>query len=160
MSHPLSNIYVHDETNIKGFCKEYNFLSNFYSCLVCYDTLPFPSSEHAYMFAKLDQTHLSDLEIGNIYDSVFKMTSPEVKNWGGSIDIRFDWESIKYDTMATIVFDKFSRNVDLRNKLLLTGDKHIEELNNWSDVYWGVDVNKGGQNKLGKILMKVREFWK
>lgn len=30
----------------------------------------------------------------------------------------------------------------------------------WKDQCWGVDINLGGQNNLGKILMKIREYWK
>ena len=52
---------------------------------------------------------------------------------------------------------KFYRNLDIREKLLATGDKYLEEKNFWNDVFWGVDYKKGGENKLGKILMKVRE---
>ena len=62
--------------------------------------------------------------------------------------------------MVAIVFDKFLRNKDLRQKLLDTSERYLEELNNWGDTFWGVDINKGGQNNLGKILMKTREFWK
>lgn len=154
------SVCVHDNQNIKGFFSEYRYLSNFYACLVCHDTLPFPSSEHAYMFAKLDQSKMSDIEIKSEYDKVFNMTAREVKKWGQTVDLRPDWEKIKYDIMATIVFDKFSRNLDLREKLLATGDKYLEELNWWHDICWGVDIKKGGSNWLGKILMKTREFWK
>jgi len=153
-------VAVHDEKNVKGFFDKYRWMSNFHNCLVCHDTLPFPSSEHAYMFAKLDQTKMSDIEIKSEYDKVFNMTAREVKKWGRSVDLRPDWESIKYDVMAAVVFDKFSRNLDLREKLLATGDKYLEEKNWWRDIWWGVDINLGGQNNLGKILMKVREFWK
>ncbi len=62
--------------------------------------------------------------------------------------------------MSSIVFDKFCRSFYLRNRLLETGDKYLEETNHWSDSYWGVDIKKGGKNNLGKILMKVRDFWK
>lgn len=153
-------IAVHDEHNVKGFFGDYRWASNFHTCLVCHDTLPFPSSEHAYMFAKLDQTGMSDAQIKSTYDHVFSLSAREVKKWGRSVELRPDWESIKYDVMAAIVFDKFSRNMDLREKLLATGDKYIEETNWWSDVTWGVDIRKGGSNWLGKILMKTREFWK
>ena len=40
--------------------------------------------------------------------------------------------------------------------LIKTGDQELIEGNYWNDTYWG--VCKGvGQNKLGKILMRVRE---
>lgn len=63
--------------------------------------------------------------------------------------------------MLAIVFDKFWRNHDIRQKLIDTGDKYLEETNHWMDFYWGYSWQKQvGQNNLGKILMKVRNCLK
>ncbi|NWN81082.1 NADAR family protein, partial [Bacillus sp. (in: firmicutes)] len=43
----------------------------------------------------------------------------------------------------------------LKNKLLQTGESILIEGNTWGDKIWGV-CNGVGENKLGKILMKVR----
>jgi predicted NAD-dependent protein-ADP-ribosyltransferase YbiA (DUF1768 family) len=51
---------------------------------------------------------------------------------------------------------KFTHDAKLRQKLLATGDAILEEGNDWGDQVWGV-VNGVGKNRLGKILMKVRE---
>ena len=47
---------------------------------------------------------------------------------------------------------------------MATGDKYLTEGNNWHDNYWGVCkcnsskcLDKVGRNKLGKILMQIRE---
>lgn len=154
------SIVTHDEENVKGFFGDYRWASNFHPCIVVHDALPFPSSEHAYMFAKLEQTEENAEQMKLTYDYIISLSEREVKKWGRSIELRSNWENIKYDIMAAIVFDKFSRNLDLREKLLATGNKYIEETNWWSDVYWGVDIKKGGANNLGKILMKTREFWR
>ena len=61
--------------------------------------------------------------------------------------------------MSAVVFDKFYRNIDLRNKLMETGNRYLEETNHWKDRYWGVCDGKG-ENNLGKILMSVRKFWR
>ena len=51
---------------------------------------------------------------------------------------------------------KFSTNESLKKRLLETGDEELIEGNTWNDTYWG--VCKGvGLNKLGEILMRVRE---
>ena len=50
---------------------------------------------------------------------------------------------------------KFS-NPKLRKALLDTGDEYLEEGNTWGDQYWGV-CNGVGKNKLGKLLMKIRQ---
>ncbi len=60
--------------------------------------------------------------------------------------------------MLYCVLDKFTRNPQLREMLLATGDKYLEETNHWGDKYWGVDYKTGvGFNKLGVILMDVRD---
>ena len=46
----------------------------------------------------------------------------------------------------------------LAEQLLATGDKLLVEGNRRGDTCWGVDVRTGqGENRLGRILMKVRE---
>lgn len=154
-------IAVVSDSKILGFFGEYRYLSNFHLCTVHFEGYEFPSSEHAYMFAKLDMLEMTTDEILKAYSDVTKMTPREVKKWGQTVKLRPDWEEVKYDIMSCIVFDKFYRNLDLRKKLLSTGHKYLEETLWWKDCYWGYDINlKRGQNNLGKILMKVREFWK
>ena len=51
---------------------------------------------------------------------------------------------------------KFTTHADLRDKLLATGDTPLEEGNTWGDRTWGVYQGQG-DNRLGKILMKVRD---
>ena len=54
---------------------------------------------------------------------------------------------------------------ELRDKLLATGDANLVEGNTWHDNYWGICtcskcINSpvvDGKNKLGTILMKVRD---
>jgi N-glycosidase YbiA len=57
--------------------------------------------------------------------------------------------------MEQCVRDKFTRHPDLRAKLLATGDAYLEEGNTCNDQIWGVYQGKG-ENRLGKILMKIR----
>ena len=57
--------------------------------------------------------------------------------------------------MLTGLRKKFA-DPELRNLLLATGDEELIEGNYWGDTYWGV-CNGVGQNKLGKLLMQVRE---
>lgn len=40
--------------------------------------------------------------------------------------------------------------------LLDTGDQYIEETNHWNDTFWGV-CNGVGENRLGKMIMDIRE---
>jgi len=138
---------VHDESQIKGFFGEYRFLSNFELGNVIYEGIKYPSSENAYQAAKS-----LNLEIRNQFVNI----SPnESKKLGRKIDVREDWEEVKYGIMFQIVLDKFSRNYELGDLLIETGDKYLEETNNWKDKVWGV-CDGVGKNWLGKILMDVR----
>ena len=57
------------------------------------------------------------------------------------------------------IFQKFLLHLPLREMLLETGDKYIEETNYWKDTYWGV-CDGIGENNLGKIIMATREYFK
>lgn len=153
------DIIVHDDSNIKGFFCQYRWLSNFYSCPVYYEGIGYNSSECAYQSAKLYPVYREYMRKLSAKDS-----KTAWKTFGENAildDTPEEWNSRKYDVMSIILMDKFYRNVKLRDLLISTGDKYLEEKNWWSDSDWGVDSETGiGKNNLGKILMKVREFWK
>ena len=70
--------------------------------------------------------------------------------------LRRDWESVKDGIMREAVLAKFLQHADLRAILLSTGDAVLVE-NSPTDDYWGCGAHGGGRNKLGRILMSVRE---
>ena len=76
------------------------------------------------------------------------------KKMGRSVSLRPDWEDIKDDVMLEGLYRKFADD-ELADWLLDTGDEELVEGNWWHDRYWGV-CDGVGQNKLGKLLMKVR----
>ena len=78
------------------------------------------------------------------------------KKLGRRVQLRSDWENVKYNVMYEIVKAKFTQNLKLKAKLLETDNQHLEEGNTWGDKIWGT-VNGVGENNLGKILMRVRE---
>lgn len=47
----------------------------------------------------------------------------------------------------------------LQAKLLETGNEELVEGNYWGDTFWGVCRGRG-ENHLGKLLMKVRTYYK
>lgn len=148
---------IHNDEMIRGFFGEYRFLSNFWDAPVYYERLWYPRIENAYQAAKTKQ--ISERE------AFVTLSAKDVKRAGNKVELRSDWEKVKYDIMSALVFDKFFRNLELRDKLLKTDDKFLEETNAWHDNIWGkcvckkCELNKGS-NFLGQILMKVREFWK
>jgi len=133
---------------IDEFRGKYFFLSNFYSAPVMHDGIMFDNNEAAYQSAKC---------IDASYRVRFCHLAPsEAKRVGRYTSLRKDWERIKNQVMEDCIRDKFTRNLDLRQLLLETGDEELIERNDWGDIYWGVCHNEG-KNMLGKILMKVRE---
>lgn len=71
--------------------------------------------------------------------------------------LRSDWEQVKDDIMRKAVLCKFETHKDIRELLLSTGDEQIVE-NSPIDYYWGCGKDGSGKNRLGEILMEVREI--
>jgi len=140
--------HVHVPRRIEGFKNEYRFLSNFPAVRVTLDGDTYPSVEHAYQAAK---TTDRDKRRG------IKMAASAAiaKRLGKKLPVRADWEKVRDQTMFDLLVQKFSQD-EFRDQLLATGDAYIEETNHWGDVYWGV-CNGVGQNKLGLMLMEIRE---
>lgn len=113
----------------------------------------YPTAEDAFQAAKTINAHAKDL---------FEKTYGEgtAKKFGKTcVNLRPDWETVKDDIMYDIVLSKFTHNPELKELLIKTGDAYLEETNTWHDTYWGV-YNGKGLNKLGKILMRVRDVLK
>ena len=70
--------------------------------------------------------------------------------------IRADWEQVKDELMKTALLAKFRQNKDILAILLSTGDAHLVE-HTKNDRYWGDGGDGSGKNKLGLLLMEVRE---
>lgn len=133
---------------ILGFFNSYHFLSNFYLCDVEYDGLVYPSSENAFQAAKCER-------IAERNDFV-NISPNKSKQKGHEVQMRSDWDEVKFQVMYDICKCKFTQNPILREKLIATGDAYLEETNTWGDRIWGV-CNGVGENNLGKILMRIRE---
>ncbi len=150
----------HNDQEIRGFFGEYRWLSNFHMCDVYYKGALYPSSEHAYMSAKTKSITEKKpfLKIPST-NGHCGLTAGEARKYGQNVTLRKDWEEIKPSVMLECVLNKFINNEDLKNKLLQTGNKYLEETNWWQDCFYGVDYKTGqGQNMLGRCLMKVRRF--
>lgn len=133
---------------IREFIDAYAFLSNFYHSPVKYRNLIYLNAEAAFQAQK--ESCEKDKE------QYTRMNPAQAKLVGRNCNLREDWEEIKEQTMYEIVKAKFTQNKALARLLLATGDAYLEEGNLWHDTTWGV-CNGVGENKLGKILMRVRE---
>ena len=133
---------------INKFKDEYFFLSNFYEADVEYNGIVYKNNEAAFQAQK---TADKELQI-----KFSKLNPSEAKRLGRHIELRKDWEAIKEQVMYEICKAKFIQNPELLEKLILTGNRPLEEGNTWNDQIWGT-VNGAGKNLLGKILMTIRK---
>lgn len=143
---------LHDDGKICGFFGPFRFLSNFYPLEsgVCLDELYFPTVEHAYQAAKYPPEIRT--QFLNITAGKSKILGKSAPNFNTK-----KWNKKKYVVMESLVRQKFNKNHKLKQMLLMTDGCHLEETNNWGDQYWGTDINRVGENNLGKILMIVRD---
>lgn len=70
--------------------------------------------------------------------------------------LRKDWESIKDDVMYDAIKAKFTQHKNAQEVLLSTGDANIVE-NTTTDYYWGCGKSGTGKNRLGILLMRLRD---
>ena len=134
-------------SEIKSFRDEFGFLSNFYSVKIEFEGETYQNAEAAFQATKtMDSLERKKFE---------KLTGKEAKKLGKKVKLRNDWETVKEEKMYKILKVKFE-NPELRRLLLATGNQVIAEHNYWGDTEWGV-CNGAGQNKLGNLLMLVRE---
>jgi N-glycosidase YbiA len=134
---------------ITQFQGEYRWLSNFYQSPIELRGVVFPSAEAAYQASKAKNLKL---------DSIFcKLTPGQSKLLGNNIIIVEEWEEQKFEVMEMILRIKF-KDKDLRQRLLSTGDAELYEGNSHGDTLWGVHWDTlEGENRLGKLLMKLRD---
>lgn len=156
------------KTNVDRFKGLYSFLSNFFDNPIEFEGILYPTNEHAFQAVKdlnpeirsrvaaIESTYNAKLAGRGKYDL---RTPEEVKaDPNGKpilVTLREDWDQVKDEVMYQINMTKFRNNPSLKAALLGTLDAELIEGNHWGDVYWGV-CGGVGQNKLGKILMRIR----
>lgn len=135
------------------FHKEYDFLSNFYPCIIETKNYTFPTVEHAYQAAKTLKREEKIL--------ISKTKTPgKAKALGKSLTLRKDWEIVKIPLMTKFLYLKFNDPI-LKDKLLNVSEEIIEH-NYWHDNFWGKCictkcVNKKSFNILGRILSMIKD---
>lgn len=151
------------------FRNKYWFLSNMCPCQVTIglDTgiFTFTCAEAAFQACKNP----------NEVDQFLNIDGFEAKRRGRKVNMlcsRDEWNAVKDKYMELVVKAKFDQNPDLKIQLMNVKGDIVEE-NTWKDGYWGmykvldhvedqtrepVYVLKG-KNKLGEILMSIRDTY-
>ena len=127
--------------------------SNYYAAPAEYEGLTFTTGEGAFQAAKT-----LDIAARRAFVSI---DPGAAKGKGRKLELRPDWEDVKYQVMLNVLRSKFHDPV-LRKMLLDTRDRLIiEDTTGWHDNVWGdcrceKCQNIQGMNLLGKALMSLR----
>lgn len=125
--------------------------SNFSRHAIRVDGKHYDTSEHYYQSKKFEGTRYEG--------QVRQAKGPkQAANLGrdASKPLREDWEKVKEDVMFKALQAKFDQHPKCRETLLGTGDAKIIEASPY-DAYWGWGPNQQGKNRLGVLLMRLRE---
>jgi ribA/ribD-fused uncharacterized protein len=147
---------------------EYKAFSNAYDAPFQVDGVTYPTVEHYYQYQKAKTFGDEDMAT-----KIMKSPSAKTaKTYGKKVkDFKEEeWASKKDEIMKTAVRAKFTQHPDLLKKLVDTYPRPIGEADP-RDKYWsigtGADTSKAkkpdqwpGKNRLGAILMEIRESLK
>ncbi|MGB1257974.1 MAG: NADAR family protein [Thiolinea sp.] len=130
---------------------EYGEFSNFALFPIKLKKKVWPTSEHYFQAMKFQ-----DAKDRNEIQKAKTPMEAARKGRDRKRRLRRDWESVKEQVMRDAVLAKFSQHPELTELLLSTGDAVIVE-HTENDDYWGDGGDGKGKNRLGHILMSVRE---
>lgn len=125
--------------------------SNFYKTKFLLDGKEWPSVEHYFQAQKFQ----SNPEYQETIRSAKEASKAKSLGASKEFPIRNDWDSYRNEVMKKALHAKFGQNLDLKQKLLSTQNSPLVEAT--TDPYWGQGRNKKGANKLGLLLMELRE---
>lgn len=145
--------------------EENGFLSNWFPARFVIDGAEFSSAEQYMMYRKavcFDDVSVATQIMGTNDVAVIKSLGRAVAGYDDGI-----WAGIREKVVFDGLMAKFSQNIDLKRRLLDTGDSVLAECAT-KDLIWGnglsmkdpgrFDVAKWrGKNLLGNALMKVRD---
>ncbi len=129
--------------------RAYGEFSNFSPHAVELDGERWPTTEHYFQAMKFTQPEAR----ARIREAA---TPGLAKQLGRRPGLRPDWESVKDAVMLTALRAKFTQHPKLRRLLLGTKDARLVE-HTRRDFYWGDGGNGSGKNRLGQLLMRVRD---
>ncbi|OEC35870.1 hypothetical protein SAMN05216600_109164 [Pseudomonas cuatrocienegasensis] len=135
--------------------KPYGALSNLYKREVLFEDVVYPTSEHAYQAGKPRKEAVRDWILAAPSPALVAMAAHGLYWW----DIRPGWSKVKFERMRAVLLAKFTQHEDLKALLLSTGEARLVEsatVDNEVNRTWG-EVNGKGKNKLGVLLMEVRD---
>jgi ribA/ribD-fused uncharacterized protein len=132
---------------------QFKEFGNYFPVKLMIDGKMYPSVEHYYQAMKFPDSP-------EYQETIRLAKTPAVaKRLGKTKEIpeRKDWPTYKDTVMTKALREKFSANhPELKKKLMETGDAVLRD-GSPLDNYWGVGRSKKGRNRLGQILMEIRD---
>jgi ribA/ribD-fused uncharacterized protein len=130
---------------------EASFLSNFHPAPFVLDGMGWASVEHYYQAQK----HAGGPQFQRIRDAA---TAVAARALGRDPEqpVRPDWVDLRLTVMARALEAKFTQNAALRGRLLATGERRLVHLSA-RDRFWGRTRDGAGENRLGEMLMALRD---
>jgi ribA/ribD-fused uncharacterized protein len=163
---------------------EYYQFSNFYgdkisSFSISYENEEWPTTEHAFQAAKFKKggkrykDYREIIRTANTPYEAFKLGRQSIIRGQSANTERGkrvnnlirkyseltpveNWDEIRDTVMEDILRSKFNGNLKVKEVLLSTGNAILRE-NSPRDSYWGTGGDGSGKNKLGILLMKIRD---
>ena len=129
----------------------FNELSNFHKAKFLLDGKEWPTVEHYFQAQKFSSSP-------EYQEKIRAAPQPaKAKSLGASKEfpIRNDWDTYRDEVMRKAIKAKFEQNSNLKQLLLSTENRGLLEDTN--DAYWGQGRNKKGKNRLGLLLMELRD---
>jgi DNA-directed RNA polymerase II subunit RPB2 len=139
------------EASVDFDAKQNKEFSSYFAVKITIDDKVWPTTEHYFQAMKFPSNPEYQEQIR------LAKTPAAAKKLGKTADVptRPDWMKVRESVMLTAVRAKFQIPA-LKAKLLATGKVLMRDMSP-QDNFWGVGRSGKGQNKLGKILMRVRE---
>lgn len=134
--------------------KPYGVFSNLYKREIEFEGEKFPTAEHAYQAGKARKQEVREWLLAAPSPALLAMAAHGLYTW----DIAPGWSKTKFDRMEKVLRAKFTQHDDLEGLLLSTGTARLVEsatVDNPVNRLWG-EVNGKGKNKLGEMLMALR----
>ncbi|MBE1236391.1 NADAR family protein [Phaeovibrio sulfidiphilus] len=129
----------------------YDFLSNFSEYALHLDGKHWPTVEHYYQAQKFLGTPDED-EVRQAESAL----QAAIMGRERTRPLRADWDQVRDSIMERVVAEKFRQHPDIAQKLRDTGTRRLVK-HTKGDAYWGDGGDGSGQNRLGEILMRLRD---
>ena len=129
----------------------YSEFSNFHKAKFMLDGKEWPTVEHYFQAQKFSSSP-------EYQEKIRGASEPSrAKTFGSSKEfpIRNDWDTYRDEVMRKALKAKFEQNPNLKQLLASTVNRPLME--DTTDAYWGQGRNKKGKNRLGVMLMELRD---